>query len=290
MKLELAAFVPELDAVQAGLRINTAYRHLWERRMWSFRRTQGLIGTVGTYSTGTVSVTVGATTVTQAGATWTAAMAGRFIRFDQQEAFYGIASIAAGLGSLVLSNAYIGDTALVNASYVIFQHRYATPTNCKHINTLALDNKLVMRSPEYLDATDPSRRSLSDNPIYYTMFNNNTIELWPVPNSSFAVRCYYEKTLTPLSAEADEPILDEQLILDYAKSQAYLQLASSPETGAHYMQLMSAAQAIFTDRWRGAEEADQARLSLPTRVLIEGYDLPYDDDFLAAHDPYDPRG
>lgn len=68
------------------------------------------------YSTGSVSVTFGATTVTGSGTSWTSAMVGRNILLSGE--WYPISSVNVGAQTLEVGLAY-GDTTLTNATYMI---------------------------------------------------------------------------------------------------------------------------------------------------------------------------
>ena len=82
---------PALSPKLAQDFIVTAFRRLVEHRRWSWRVKFGQFLAPNAYSTGTVSVTNGFTTVTGAGTAWTAAMVGQQFRVGLAAPIYTIA-------------------------------------------------------------------------------------------------------------------------------------------------------------------------------------------------------
>lgn len=93
LKLELGTFVPELNAIHCGLRLNRSYQHLLDAHPWSFLNIEALVKMVGPYTTGTVAVTINLTTVTGTSTVWTSAMKDRFFRVSDNEPYYKITGL-----------------------------------------------------------------------------------------------------------------------------------------------------------------------------------------------------
>lgn len=103
------------DAIQWGLDELTAHD-------LGYLISEGHFTTVAPYETGTVSVTNGSKTVTGSGTTFTAAMVGRKIRVNDEEAYYKIAAYV-GTTEVTLEVPYQGsaDSAL---TYSIYKDEY----------------------------------------------------------------------------------------------------------------------------------------------------------------------
>ena len=287
MKLRLQGFVPELSAVQLGLRINHSYMHLLDLHPWSFLKSEYIVATNVPYTTGTIDVNNASTSVVGFGTVWTG-MENRFIRVGTDSAYYKIATIV-GIGMLLtLEQAYEGTTT-TGASYSIFQPYYNYPTDCKNIINIRYQHKLPERTKQFLDALDPDRRS-TGQPTFWAHYDDDTFEVWPVPSAAYALRVHYNRKISELTAEADVAELSESLLISHAVLACYRQLAARPE-GQHYAGLIQPAIRDFSEFWSAAIEEDMRKLSLPTVVRTPGlYEFPQDNESLYSHDYLDPRG
>lgn len=282
MKFELQSYVPELNPLQCGVRLNRAYQTLLDMHQWSFLNREALITTVGEYTTGTVTAAAGSTTVTGALTAWTAGMANRFIRLGTQPEFYKISTVNVALQTLTVESA-IG-TAATASGYSIFQYHYAKPTSCKHIVAIRRQLELTEKTQEWLDGFDPDRDSTGE-PIYWCNFDEDTIELYPPADQVYTVRVTYKIELADMSAEMDVPLLPEHLVISYAVLMAYRQLGNRAET-AHYLRLIGDARQDFQQAWTAAFETDLSKQTLPDQVRRGGVDLPTSSDFWIRHDDF----
>lgn len=290
LKLELQSFVPELNAVQAGIRLNRSYQHILALHPWSFLRTEALVKLLAPYKTGTVTTTYNSATVSGASTVWTAAMIGRFFRSSTNTPFYRISDVDAVAQTLTLESVY-GETGAAGAAYTIFKTQYAKPTDCNIIRGIRFDYNLPETTKTYIDTMEPDRSS-TGQPCYWFNLDNASFEVWPAPDQNYTLRLYYYKTVSDLSAETDTTLMNERIVLAHARMSAYLQLASDAERGQYYLQLATAAKAEFDDLWLTVMEDDMRKLSLPTRVLDEssGEGFPVSNDWAMRHDTGDPRG
>lgn len=283
MKIELQTFVPELNPLQCGMRLNRSYQRLLDMHQWSFIRQEAMLTTVGVHNTGTVTTTTGSTTVTGNAAAFTAIMAGRFLKVDGQPEFYKISTVNVALQTLTLESAVgVGATT---SGYNIFQYLYNKPTSCKHIIGVKRQLALMQRTHEWIDSFDPDRDGTGE-PIYWADFDNDTIELYPPSDQPYTVRINYTLEIADMSAETDTPVLPEQLIITHATKQAYRQLMANAEKAQHYMQLYQIAKDDFAELWQTAYETDLHRQSLPTQVRTDGEAMPVGNDFWLARDPF----
>lgn len=114
-----------IDLIQDNEICSNIYGH-----DFSFLTDYAEINTIPVYNTGTVSVVQDSTTVTGTGTGWTSAMAGRIIKFSNDNEYYEIASIDVGAQAITLTSAYIGVSAN-NISYNIYKVYYELPQDFK---------------------------------------------------------------------------------------------------------------------------------------------------------------
>lgn len=110
----------DADIVDDLMRIDNA--EIIEEHNWSRRTGDGIIRTVATYTTGTVSASADSTTVTGASTVWTSLMAGRQIRFGTNLEYYRIARVNSTT-ELTLEQAVPAAIA-ASTAYTIFQNKY----------------------------------------------------------------------------------------------------------------------------------------------------------------------
>jgi len=89
---------------------------------WPFYLDEGFFTTVAEYTTGTASVTNGSASVTGSGTTFTAAMVGRKIRFNGENAYYRILTFSSAT-DITLEAPYQGTTDTA-ATFSVYQDEY----------------------------------------------------------------------------------------------------------------------------------------------------------------------
>src|SRR3990167_7598872 len=122
--------------------------------------TDGFITTVAPYETGTVAMTNGSKTITGTGTTWTSAMVGRKIRFNNENAYYRIAAFVSTT-ELTLEVIYQGTTD-TDATYSIYKDEYKLPADCNTYKILRqIENAVAMIGiePSAFDMVEPSPES-----------------------------------------------------------------------------------------------------------------------------------
>lgn len=116
--------IPRLEIMQA---LNTAHLEIHGAYDWPWAYKETNIEVNPSYSTGTVSVADGSTTVTGSGTAWNTLWTNKRIRLDANQD-WPIASVS-GAGTLVLAQPYHGTASLVEATYVIYQDVYQMPAD-----------------------------------------------------------------------------------------------------------------------------------------------------------------
>ena len=278
MKMELQTFVPEVNQLQCGVRLNRSYQTLLDMHQWSFLKREALINTVGVYQAGTV--TAAGVSVTGAGTAFTSAMIGRYIRLSTQPEFYKITNV---VGQTLTIESTVG-TAVAGSGYELFQYHYPKPTDAKHIIGIRRELWLGERSQAWLDGFDPDRNSTGP-PIYWNNFDDTTLEIYPPSDQPYTVRVSYIVAVNDMAAETDTCLLPENLVVTHAVFAAYRQLGSRPE-GKGYLQMVPMAQEEFKQAWTAAFETDLSKQTLPTQVLVDGVDLPTSSDFWIGRDDF----
>lgn len=296
MKLELMSFVPELNAVQAGLRVNRSYQHLLALHPWSFIKGDTLVHLYAPITAGTTTATYGSDAVTGIGTAWTALnTVGRFLKMSSSFVFYKIIGFTVPQ-TLTLETTF-GEPSLVSNGYTIFQNIYSKPTDCADILGLRYNYNLPSVTKNGLDTMDPNRDSTGE-PNYWLNRTDGTFEIWPIPDQNYTLRMWYNRSFPDMLAETDLPVIPQGVILAHARMESCLQLATSPgidpKVATHYLALYTMmaqdpGPTGFKSLWQAAVEEDVRKLSLPHTVIAIGPDYPYNNDYLMRHDVGDPR-
>jgi hypothetical protein len=116
--------IPRLEILQA---LNTAHLEVHGAYDWPWAYKETNISVNPSYSTGTVSVALGSTTVTGLGTAWVSTWANKRIRLDNNQD-WPVASVL-NATTLTLVEPYHGAAALSAASYVIYQDVYQMPSD-----------------------------------------------------------------------------------------------------------------------------------------------------------------
>ena len=172
---------------------------------WRAIRTSSYITTVAEYTTGTVAVTNGSTTLTGTDTVWVTGMTDRKIKFDDDDEIYAFTYVSETSGTL--GKNFLGTTATA-ATYTIFDDDYALASDFQRM--LPYGNK---RGLYYFDDGDrfylePRREDeffdhKSDepaDPLYYWIDHKNTrVILDPPPDTARYLHYEYIPTLSNLT-------------------------------------------------------------------------------------------
>lgn len=171
--------------------------------------------TTAIYTTGTISVTKGSTTVVGTGTTFTAAMTGRKIKVGSFEEEYIVTYVSAL--QLTLNAAYNGTTN-TEATYTLFENEFTMPSNCEEIISIRQyrqARQLEKITIRQLRMHNPSSLSFNQDPDYWCPLELSSdaeyqIQLAPVPYRQILLSIDYKKKITLLSADGDEPLVPSQ--------------------------------------------------------------------------------
>lgn len=256
------------DVTTSSAIVNLVYRYLnqanqdihQERWWWDERR--AVIVTKAPYTTGTVSVTQGSTTVTGSSTAWTTndafgyqqATVGDKITLGSSPDVYVISAVG-GAGTLTLASRYTGDT-LSGAGYAIFQDEYALETDFDDVidaKTFSQDLGIAL-----IGAQEFNRR-FARNSVRGPIEVATLIELGPSGSASLRRRVVFGKapdraytipyryhtkhlavsstgtTAVNMSATTDQPIIPirfRQALVHKARADWYSTRKQDPESAA----------------------------------------------------------
>ena len=189
--------------------INEAMSDLIYVHDWPWRRKTDVGQTVAPYSTGTVTATLGSTTVTGSGTTWTSAMVGRKFRVDGDLDFYTVSAFTSTT-SITLADAYVNAT-VSGSAYEIYQDTYALAADMDRIVGLQVqdpDTQVIFASDQelYDHFPNPQSEAAPDTAVVYQQntSGNWQVQFYPIPSDLIQFQYQYYARLTELSADADD--------------------------------------------------------------------------------------
>lgn len=146
--------------------LQMALEEFFEFHDWPYYLMQGVINTVASYETGTVTIANGSTALAGDSTVWTLAMVGRKIRIGSDNAYYVIKSFT-NTTTMTLETPYQGDD-VTDGTYVIYKDEYRIASDMDRYKTLrqAQNNlALVSLHPSAFDRRFPMPRNYND-PVY----------------------------------------------------------------------------------------------------------------------------
>lgn len=275
--------------------IKNSYNRAINMHDWSelFKDGEKFIATE--YSTGTIAVTNGSTTVTGSGTTWTSAMTGRQIVVldNGRQPYYTFTYVSGTSGTL--DRAYQGTTD-ASSTYTIGEYYVEFPTDLATLDAIRdLNNNWRLRRSEnqqaYLDFID-AERSNTGSPYAYVAAPPRVASGVSYPRFEFFPRIaagthlVYRYTATSeLSANADYAItmlLPEAII--YGALADLALWPGSPERPNPYFNADTHRQytKMFEDAVHDSEMGDLERAQ-EMLYYPDGTGFPWDASFMQAH-------
>jgi hypothetical protein len=253
------------------------------------------------YSTGTVSIVAGDTTVTGSGTTFTSAMVGRHIRFNGEAEQYRITAYT-GATSISVEN-YLGPANLSGVTYTITDERKAMPTNCRSIHQIVTANASGSRGSlyylqpkpfEYLNLMRQTYQT-SDYPYYFaTKWEPPTsgnvpvgyYYLYPATSTAQIVTVFYNIWPTEVSSGSDQlpiPYEWEHVAREYFLAFLYRE-NKDQNWQAQWSKAQAAAAAAMAATRSNTAHRQRVEWTPPTK--LDNYREPViDPDVLAQLDP-----
>lgn len=209
--------------------VNDTVQEIWDYGDWDHYADTARVWTLAKYSTGTVSVANGSTTVSSSGAVFTSSMIGGFITFTGDSRYYVIANVTA-TGSplaytITLDEAY-QDTSKTDSTYYIEQARLPIPSDfARVIRLFSPLNYLVpcevIAYSDWLYATTKSV-CVGGNPTSYCAanFNGTTyIHVYPTPVTKDCFSLIYKRKITECAGTGSPDLVDVPVELEKAVRQ-----------------------------------------------------------------------
>lgn len=215
---EVRGQATSLEARQA---LQDSLNYVDSKSNWEFLIKEKNLNVEATYSTGTVAVNAGSAAVTGTLTVWDTTWKYKTIKFNDRQIPYAVASFGSPTG-LTLDTVLSGSTNITGGTYLIFQRRYALPTDCEP------GRDLFIRGPRPLgrdgiihkkgrvsfeERSDPTYQT--GQPYCYTddeydeTDNVATIRIDPYPVKAEEYKLVYYKKLTVPTADAARVIIPE---------------------------------------------------------------------------------
>ena len=199
--------------------LNRTVRKISRSKRWNFLRTSNDTQLIEGYSTGTVAVTEGSTTVTGTSTVWTSAMTGRKIKVSGDSQHYTFTFVSTTSGTL--DRNYAKDTDS-EATYQIYQDTYALPSDFwkleKIVNLESGADLIPLAVGDYLAGrSDPLLVNVFiGGRAKYTIWGadssgNPNLLIHRFAGADEFIRIYYIKRPTDVSAPSTEPDLPDEL-------------------------------------------------------------------------------
>jgi hypothetical protein len=172
------------------------YTAILDRLKWSRLEVDWAFTTTAPYSSGTVTLTAGQTTVALAGGTFDASMTGRILRAGGSDESYEFTFATAASGQL--DRPYAGDTGAY--TYQLLQSVYALPRDARivtDLRPLSVAADLTRTGKVDLDHASPTRPAIGTPCQWALAPDANTdppvmqIELYPVPDAAYSFALSY---------------------------------------------------------------------------------------------------
>ncbi len=160
---------------------------------WSFNRGSTMFFTKAPYSTGTISIDAGTTTVTGVGTTFPAgSITSASVLVNDQ--LFEVASRDSPT-ELTLVGGEVPDTAISGASYQLVYINYFVSTGAGNLGPITYapnfgDGPIKVVADTIIDDLRQANVPNSGRPEYASV-SNGTVKLWPVPDAEYQLRFQY---------------------------------------------------------------------------------------------------
>lgn len=189
--------------------VNGAVAMIARERQWTWFQTLGEINMVAAYSTGTISIAAGGTTVTLVGGVFPTWSASGKILYDGK--WLRVATRTDDT-HVVLAAAW-GGAAVVSKAFVIYQDEYTLPTDCGRFGRLYPGSSWVWGGePSGLEDVLQAYNGYSGPQTYPQMWAlyKNKIIVWPYPSTAVQVNVLYYRLPAVVTVDATELDWDAQ--------------------------------------------------------------------------------
>lgn len=255
--------------------INDAGDQFMNEHNWPFKDRRGVVLTVASESTGTVSVTNGSVTVTGSGTAFVTTMAFGKFALAINDQWYEIDSADAGAQTLTLDRNFEGTTAS-GITYVVYQDVYSLAATAEELRNVHFsvnkDNGYELDELSQGEIEGWIPRS-SGKPYWYAKIEQSSSDLLQIqvgpkiPDDVYTIRYGYRVEWTELTDDTDVPIVParfREIVIEGANSRMgrIPQFKGSDVSAAHestYERMVMKAKA------RTRQSVPSSRVQLPGR-------------------------
>ena len=293
MALNIREFCPYLSIPVIKQRINVRYQQIIAAESWEFLNdatTVKLIGAVTNSSTESCTVVEDSATVTGVGTAWTSALNGYLFRKGTDSQPYVISTVGA-VTTITLETAYGGASGSGN-DFTIWPRFYSPGVgDVAEIASIVYQQELKEKSKGYFNKIDPERES-TGSPLYWSVYSKSkatgtvTFEIWPVPDVDYVLTVFYKKTVSDLSADADEPVFRPEVLEAGVLWDCY-RLCFGMTQNPAFIGLARDAMTEYQGLFRQMIIEDLNTASLPTKVKDASGGHVWDNNFVTSHDVWD---
>lgn len=190
VRLRLTKLLPGVDQELLDGWMYDRYRQILDRLKWQRLDVQSVIQTVAPYSTGTVTLNTGSTTVTGVGTNWTSGIVtGCGLWIPGRREFYELTYVSGSQATL--DRPYEGNT-VIGSAYKIYQSVYTLPADCKILKSVrSLETGPIGPWNSHLQTGAWFGPPASWRPLMDTTTGRQQIELYPVPDKAYGIAIEY---------------------------------------------------------------------------------------------------
>jgi len=159
------------------------------------------------------------------------------------------------------------------------------------IASIVYQQELKEKSKGYFNKIDPERES-TGSPLYWSVYSKSkatgtvTFEIWPVPDVDYVLTVFYKKTVSDLSADADEPVFRPEVLEAGVLWDCY-RLCFGMTQNPAFIGLARDAMTEYQGLFRQMIIEDLNTASLPTKVKDASGGHVWDNNFVTSHDVWD---
>lgn len=265
-----------LEARQA---IQNAIDHVDSKCNWEFLLKSANLNIEPTYTTGTVAVAAGGTAVTGTGTTWVVSWRYKTIKLQNRLLPIKVSSFGSATAA-VLANPLSGSTNITADTYVLYQNRYALPSDCDPGRDLLIRGPVGVGPDGWGFIPKIGRMAYEDmfpayggNVLYYTddeydeTNNVGTIQFgpnYPVASGEYQI-VYYKKLTVPTTdagVVAHIPQAFERVLINRAAAelmrtknmQGWVALQTEADTMLQQLYARHAASPAYEQQLQGLRD------------------------------------
>ena len=206
----------KLDVLQIREVLEEKYRDIFNQNSWSFSKYSGGLLVIGPTSTGTITATLGSTTITGSGTDFLPSV-GNYTDgwIEAEDAVYRVSGAPSSDTALTLDAGYAG-TGGAGLAFTLFKNRYELGGGVTHVLAMNIGQNFLVEAPlSYILEIDPNRNS-TGQPTYFAYCEmgasgGRIIELYPSPDVNYRVN-YEGIKMGSFSLTAPTTVIEEQIV------------------------------------------------------------------------------